>query len=223
MTENEWLTCSKATQPVMDWLRRRGSDRQFYLVSSAVLRMVWDQLDNQFRDLIVLVEKYADGECTDDELSRHQRRAEEDAFTQLAALSPASRSRRSPDRKRQAAARAAAHAAFPRNGWISACNAVSESVEAGKRAAMWPQICAILRDVFGNPFRPIILEPQWRTSTVRQLAEGIYAERAFDRLQVMADALEEAGCTDASILEHCRGPGPHVRGCFVLDLLLGKE
>jgi hypothetical protein len=61
------------------------------------------------------------------------------------------------------------------------------------------------------------------TTTVQQLAESIYSDRAFDRLQVLADALEEAGCDNADILAHCRSPGPHVRGCWVVDLILGKS
>ena len=63
----------------------------------------------------------------------------------------------------------------------------------------------------------------WLASLVLGLAQAIYDERAFDRLPILADALEDAGCTDAAILEHCRGPGPHVRGCWVVDLLLGKQ
>jgi hypothetical protein len=85
--------------------------------------------------------------------------------------------------------------------------------------------CEILRDFF-NPFRPVKVEPSWLTwndSAVPRLAHAIYDERAFDRLPVLADALEEAGCTNADILGHCRGPGPHVRGCWVVDLLLDKE
>jgi hypothetical protein len=58
---------------------------------------------------------------------------------------------------------------------------------------------------------------------VVRLAQGIYEDRAFDRLPVLADALEEAGCDNAEILSHCRGPGPHVRGCWAVDLSLGKE
>jgi hypothetical protein len=63
----------------------------------------------------------------------------------------------------------------------------------------------------------------WRDATVPKLAQTIYDERAFARLPILADALEEAGCADAAILDHCREPGPHVRGCWVVDLLLGKE
>jgi hypothetical protein len=80
-----------------------------------------------------------------------------------------------------------------------------------------------LRDIFGNPFRPVTFDPRWLTATVVALATGIYAERAFDRMPILADALEEAGCDHADILAHCRGDGPHVRGCWVVDLVLGKS
>jgi hypothetical protein len=77
-------------------------------------------------------------------------------------------------------------------------------------------------DVFGYVFHSAVLQPAWLTSAVPVLAEGAYDERAFDRLPILADALEDAGCTDAAILDHLRGPGPHVRGCWALDLILGK-
>jgi hypothetical protein len=84
----------------------------------------------------------------------------------------------------------------------------------------------LLRDIFANPFRHTTLDPGWlirNGGVVVKLAQGIYAERAFDRLPILADALEDAGCGDADILAHCRGGGEHVRGCWVVDLLLGKE
>jgi hypothetical protein len=83
--------------------------------------------------------------------------------------------------------------------------------------------CDLIRDIFGNPFRAVALEPSWLTSTVVALADGIYAERAFDRLPILADALQDAGCDTGDVLDHCRGPGPHARGCWVVDLLLGKS
>jgi hypothetical protein len=83
--------------------------------------------------------------------------------------------------------------------------------------------CATVRDVINNPFRPVVFDSAWRSESVSALAAGVYTDRAFDRLPILADALEEAGCDHPDILNHCRGPGPHVRGCWVVDLVLGKE
>jgi hypothetical protein len=85
-----------------------------------------------------------------------------------------------------------------------------------------PVMRPVFLEHFGDVRRPVAVDPAWLTSTVVSLAEGIYAERAFDRLPILADALQDAGCEVADMLEHCRGPGPHVRGCWVVDLLLGK-
>jgi hypothetical protein len=70
------------------------------------------------------------------------------------------------------------------------------------------------------PFSPATVPPGWPTETVVALGTVIYTERAFDRLPILGDALEEAGCTDEAILSHCRGPGPHVPGCWVVDSVL---
>jgi hypothetical protein len=81
---------------------------------------------------------------------------------------------------------------------------------------------ALLRDIVGNPFRPVPFSPGWRTEAAVALARGIYEERAFERMPVLADALEDAGCDSAEVLEHCRGDEPHVRGCWGVDAVLGK-
>ena len=81
----------------------------------------------------------------------------------------------------------------------------------------------VLREIVGNPFRPSVLDPHWRTGDVLGLARGIYEDRAFDRMPLLADALMDAGCDDEQVIGHCRGEGPHVRGCWVVDLVLGKE
>ena len=83
-----------------------------------------------------------------------------------------------------------------------------------------------MREIFPNEFHSVTSDPSWLTwkdCTIRKLAQYIYRDRAFDRLLILADALEDAGCDNADILAHCRGPGPHVRGCWVVDLLLGKS
>ena len=85
-----------------------------------------------------------------------------------------------------------------------------------------PRFVQMIRDIFGNPFRPVAADPAWLTSTVVALARGIYDDRAFDRMPILADALQDAGCDNDDVLGHCRGPGPHVRGCWVVDLVLGK-
>jgi len=82
---------------------------------------------------------------------------------------------------------------------------------------------ALLRDIFGNPFRTVAFDPTTRTEAVVGLARGMYESRDFAPMPVLADALEDAGCADADILAHCRGDGPHVRGCWVVDLVLGKS
>jgi hypothetical protein len=81
----------------------------------------------------------------------------------------------------------------------------------------------MVRCIFGNPFRPTTFDPRWRTSDTVGLARGIYEEPTFDRLPLFGDALMDAGCDDEAILAHCRSEGPHVRGCWVVDLVLGKE
>ncbi len=94
--------------------------------------------------------------------------------------------------------------------------------ERGKEAtAIQPHF---LREIFGPyPFRKVVADPAWLTSTVLTLAEGIYKEEAFDRMPILADALQDAGCGDEELLSHCRDTAVmHVRGCWVLDLLLGK-
>ena len=82
----------------------------------------------------------------------------------------------------------------------------------------------LMREVFGNPFRPVTVNPAWLTSDVRLLAMGIYDEKAFNHLPILADALQDAGCDSDDILNHFRDPNAtHVRGCWALDLVLGKE
>jgi hypothetical protein len=88
-------------------------------------------------------------------------------------------------------------------------------------------MCRLLREVFGPlPFRPISIDPTWLTwhdGLLVSMAHRMYDSRDFGDMPVLADALEEAGCTNADILAHCRGLGEHVRGFWVIDLLLGNS
>ncbi|VTU00166.1 Uncharacterized protein (Fragment) OS=uncultured bacterium PE=4 SV=1 [Gemmataceae bacterium] len=84
-------------------------------------------------------------------------------------------------------------------------------------------IATLIRDIFGNPFRPVAFDPEWRTSTVVALAQQMYDTRDFSAMPILADALQDAGCDSDDVLTHCRGTGPHVRGCWVVDAVLGKE
>jgi hypothetical protein len=95
--------------------------------------------------------------------------------------------------------------------------AAHERAEAAEKE--WQ--CDLIREVFGNPFRTVDVSP-WLTSDVVALARGIYEEKAFDRMPILADALQDAGCDNVNVLDHCREPREHVRGCWVVDLLLGK-
>jgi hypothetical protein len=124
---------------------------------------------------------------------------------------------------RAASARAPGSRPLPLLRWEDqafreACHA---AVVAGRSAQ-----ADILRDLFGNPFRPVSVDPAWRAwegGTIPRLARVLYDARRFEDLPVLADALEDAGCSDEALLSHCRTPGPHVRGCWALDLLLGKR
>jgi hypothetical protein len=85
------------------------------------------------------------------------------------------------------------------------------------------QLVHARREIVGNPFRPVSFSPEWRTDTALSLAAQMYDSRDFSAMPILADALQDAGCDSEDVLNHCRGPGPHCRGCWVVDLVLGKE
>jgi hypothetical protein len=125
----------------------------------------------------------------------------------------------------------------PNAGWwglMQRCDPGRALATAGggvRRPARLPPAgqCAVVREIAGNPFRPAPLGPAWLTADASALAQAAYDERGLpsgeldpERLAILADALEEAGCTDQTVLDHLRSSGPHVRGCWALDLILGK-
>jgi hypothetical protein len=219
----------------------RISARKLRLYASACCRRIGGLLtDERSRQAVEVAERHADGLATDAEL----RAAESAAWDAMNAVTrvpmpEAGKPRMAwePHRSEAApqlyAARAAVELA---RGTAEA--AVAAAVQAVLEAATeWGDTkwatqaagaavrAALLRDLVGNPFRPRAIDPawlEWRGGTVRRIAQAIYDESRFEELPVLADALEEAGCTDADLLAHCRG-GEHVRGCWVVDGLLGKE
>src|SRR5262249_11730093 len=84
-------------------------------------------------------------------------------------------------------------------------------------------LCDLFRCVFGNPFRRVAFDRSWRTSSAVGVARSAYDGRDFSAMPILADALEDAGYDDNEVLEHCRGAGPHVRGCWVIDMVLGNK
>lgn len=98
------------------------------------------------------------------------------------------------------------------------CSRPTASDTAPNRA-----IGGLLKDIIANPCRPAASSPGWLTEALVSLAIGICANRAFDRMPILADAPEKAGCDSANLLTQCRGDGPHVLGCWAIDLLLGRE
>jgi hypothetical protein len=107
--------------------------------------------------------------------------------------------------------------------WSGRDDPSAAAQQAAAEADARNTLCGLIRDIFGQPFHTVNIDPGWLTSHVVSLARAMYEDRVFDRLPMLGDALEKARCTNPDILAHCRGPGPHVRGCWVVDLLLGKN
>jgi len=226
VTEAEWLACADPA-PMVEFLMGKASDRKLRLFACTCCRRVWHLLtDARSRRAVEVIERYVDGLATEKELDAASDAAifaadELNASSLPAAIVAAS----SAPEYATAAEGYTAHAA--------ACAIAYSNYGDVTPGTLDPLECvaqsALLRDLF-VPFRPVTLDPAWRTPTATALATAAYEERHLpagildtQRLAVLADAIEYAGCTDEQILAHLRGPGPHIRGCWVIDLLLGKE
>jgi hypothetical protein len=104
-----------------------------------------------------------------------------------------------------------------------AVHAVQALAGLADRAGKQHEQVRLMRCIFGNPFRPVTVDSRWLSPTAVSLAQTIYEERAFDRLPILADALQDAGCDDGQVFAHSRGEGPHSRGCWVIELILGRQ
>jgi hypothetical protein len=223
MTESEWLACTDPQQ-ILEFVRGRASDRKLRLFTCACCRRVWDALtDQRSRSAVEAAERYADGLAGREELAAQAEAAE--APASAGASARAREAVVSPVPHVTQAALAAAGERADATIWAAWATSAATRVPGQERRHQ----CALLRDLF-NPFRPVTPEPAWSTPQVVALAQAAYEQRELPagtldtaRLAVLADALEEAGCDQADLPAHLRGPGPHVRGCWAVDLLLGRE
>jgi hypothetical protein len=208
------------------------SDRKRRLLACAYCRRVWEALtDERSRRAVEMAERLADGLATEQEVEFAAAAAEVVWKAQAQELWIAGNSATGAAAIASGAAcaaRSSLHATGQEALLLGAVGATREtaSTTAEFHQAERAEQLALLRCIFDNPFQPPTIAPAWRTwnnATIPRLAQEIYDSRAFDRLPILADALEEAGCTNAEILNHCRQPGPHARGCWVVDLILGKK
>jgi hypothetical protein len=250
MTEAEWMACADP-QSMLEFLRGKASDRKLRLFAVACCRQVWHLIpEGLSREAVEVSEQYADGRVS--LLPFHRKFIIDFATRPVAgfdawdaagfaagyAAEEATWDNAEADPEmREAWCQAFREACFGKGATpseaMSSADAAVEGSSGGEsrrgqvRRNQQLTQCHLLRDIFGPlPFRPVAIDPtwlQWSFGTIPAIAYRIYKAPAFHDVSILADALEDAGCTDAEILDHCRGPGPHVRGCWVVDLLLGKE
>jgi hypothetical protein len=244
MDEAEWLACTDA-EKILAFLPGKVSDRKLRLYAVACCRRIWGLMtDERCRRAVEVAEGNADGVAGPEALESARmtakaawevgrvawaaaRAAGEPAqeATALTLGAVAEAAEAAADEKASEAAGLAANQA----AWATQWAAASESPDAWVMKAEGRPQSALLRDIFGNPFRPVTPDPACRTPTVISLATAAYEERDLPsghlntiRLAVLADALEEVGA-DHDLMAHLRAPGPHVRGCWAVDLVLAKE
>jgi hypothetical protein len=216
MTEEEWMKCVRP-RAMLDLLGRGASRRKLRLFAVACCRRIWGHLDDACRGAVEAAERYADRLCPDRERVEARHRAARSAGSGLAYF----------------AREAAYWASCSTQDVPWGAGAVADSVTAvGKSQHTAEEVAqaALVRELFGSPFRTTALSACCRGPLLQSLAAAGYEERSLPDgalgaapLAVLADALEEAGCGDETVLGHLRGPGPHVRGCWALDEVLGRR
>jgi hypothetical protein len=215
LTEEQWLSTLsplgllRHLEQHVIITRQPGGRRLLRLFCCACCRLERARFADAQWQAIEVAERYADGQARKEELQQ--------AFTSLSRQRPPFSS--------------FAYAASPRfavhSAQLVAVTSFYQLRDPDAHSRIGRRQADLLRDLFGNPFRPLpAIDPTWRTwngALVMRLARSIYDEHGFDRLPVLGDALEEAGCTDAGLLEHCRLASEHARGCWLLDLVLGRR
>jgi hypothetical protein len=237
MTEAEWQACQDP-QAMLEFLKKKASDRKLRLFAVALGHSVRHLLaDKRLKDAIDVSERFADGLAGVPEIDA--------AYTNASAalrLSPTIGNPENWTSTDHAAGVASDLVISPIEGpplgrvayrMVESALWLAEKA-TGENARGQMERAALFRCIFGNPFRPPKLDPSWLTwnsGTIATAAASAYEERELPsghldntRLAVIADMLEEAGCTDTAFLSHLREPeAVHVRGCFALDLILGKK
>jgi hypothetical protein len=223
MDEAEWLA-SDDPEWMLEFLRGKGSLRKVRLFATSCVRRIWHSLtDPRSIQALEAAERCAEGALPLAALKRVYANASRAAqrFTDYGVAFTA--------------ARAAADAArYYEPEVLLDVLPVAAAAAAGCASTVCPEEgplqADLLRCIFGNPFRPIILDPAWLTADVTALAHTAYDNRHLPsgelepaRLTNLADALHDAGCSSTILLDHLRQPGPHVRGCWAVDLVLAKE
>lgn len=225
MSEQNWEACQNP-HPMIAFLRGGGgkaTDRKLRLFACACVRRVWHLItDPRSGNAVDVAERFADGRATKAELSEARAAAQD-------ALREAPR-----DAAREAALCAASAGAKRAASWaaasaVTACAGGEWDAGEALRQQAYREEAALLREIMGNPWRPVAFHPGRRTRAVVSLARAAYEERTLPsghldptRLAVLADALEEVGADD-SLVAHLRSLGPHVRGCWAVDAVLGRE
>jgi hypothetical protein len=200
-------------------------DRKHRLLACGLCRQVVPLVERPaLRSVLDVSEAFADGLVTASELARARYGASQIAESRT----------KCPAKKRFASAVAkAASLALPSSlNWFKTidpaivdrisralCNGLDLLAGDGVAPPQLPRYGALFDDVV--PHR-VTCCPEWRTSTAVAIARWMYDAREFSAMPILADALQDAGCDSDELLDHCRGPGPHIRGCWVIDLLLGK-
>jgi hypothetical protein len=224
MTEAEWLA-SAGPKRLVEFMDRKASDRQFRLFASACCRFAWDAIpDNRSREAIVVAEQLAETGGVLSHIGNPIGMASFDAVNEAPSGEPVQKGA------------AAANILLTSQEWGSGERYPKGS--SGVTAALLMYVewaidtynpddlrkqAALFRCVVGNPFRPVAFAAEWQTGTVAALAKGMYESRDFATMPILADALQDAGCDNPDILGHCHSAEPHVRGCWVVDLVLAKE
>jgi hypothetical protein len=207
MTEAEWLACDDARQ-LLEALRGMASARKLRLLACGTARDLPLILsDTQCLDALLVAERYAEGSIPETD--------REATFSAVCRYSLQLGSAH----ERYLLAFLAAFAVGSRAGDIE-----THIRSTRQRSSFVFVRVATIREIFGNPFRPVAFSPEWRTSTAVPLATQMYESRDFSAMPILADALQDAGCDNYDILTHCRDANAtHVRGCWVVDIILSKD